>query len=165
MFKHGLVDSEHADDLVAILADPKRAKKLLDDLKSETKRLDEARKELTKGRTVEAYSKEEKARLDEFDAQLAIDYNELHLAREEFKAEKEKELKKLKDISDSISKREAVALKKEKDLGDKESKLAGLEKLLKEKEEAAQEAAKYAAGIRKEYEDKLADLKERMKGL
>lgn len=152
-------------DLLNLLNSPDKAKNMLKRLTAESEKLAELKKELFKGQSADKFAKMKQKEADDAETRAAE-------AIESIEAEKKKALKSVKMSQTKLSNREKEIdereVKVQEALNDITKRLSALEereKLLARREKAAESNIKHAESIRDEYNGKLKDLRERIKGL
>jgi chromosome segregation ATPase len=165
MFTTSLLRDEGSDNLAKVLADPKKSAEMLKKLRDENDRIKKNTKELVEGKSIKIYCEKKKA---EADAAVST----AKKAIEGIEIERKKAQKSTNDARSRIEKREAKVKASETlcdkvaiDLKDLNDQLTLRECSVQNREENAAKEIRAAGKVRAEYEGKLADLKQRMKGL
>ena len=165
MFEHGLLDGDKSDQLLRLLSSPAAAKKALEDMKAEVKKLTALRKEIAKGKTVNAHCKDIEEKMSRMEKHLDLEYNTLDEAKKEFE-----------EYADSVRDNHAATAKRLKEQEEKVALELKEAKAMKTAAESlasesiaarrrAEEAHAAAEKVKKEYEAKVEDIKKRLKGL
>ena len=165
MLGSGMFHDSNSDSLTKLLADPTKAAETLKKLKAESSRLIKVTKELTGTKSVAAFRDDKLKQADDAIADMEAAAKQTETARK-------KAYKSIVDARGRLEKREAKAVLKEKDLTQLESYLTLRDdNLIKDEQAVAVREDKavsdmlIATNLKAEYEGKLADLKQRMKGL
>lgn len=165
MFVTGLLKDESSSDLVSLLANPKKAEDMLKKMKAENARLIKATKDLTEAKSVKAYCDEKKKEADVEIKRTKDAVAELDKEKANYKKSLSVTKTKLDKREEAVSKRETTVESVAARLKKLEEDLIKREELISKRESAAEGKFKQAEKVRKEYTDKIADLKQRMKGL
>ncbi len=153
------------DTILTLLSDSKKLSKLIEDLKKADKCAKESFKELSKGK---AY----KAALEDIQKEMENCKKEVDKAKKYLKTVKNKAEKYEQDATAVIKEREEACANRE---FESKTKLSSVQTSLKEAEQeyikaqkvsrAAQDEKAKATSLKKQYEEKLEDIKKRLSGL
>jgi len=154
-----------SDALLELLSKPKKAEEALKRLKAENTKLVKATKDLMKAKSLTVYCKEQEKNAEKA-KQTALDaIADIAEEREATSLVHIKEMKELKAASAALTKKEKSIKDKQKLLDTQELSLIEDFKLLEETKVSVDKQYTESLSIKTEYEVKLADLKERMRGL
>jgi chromosome segregation ATPase len=153
------------DSLLDVLVDPNKVKKLLQDIKKKEDALAKKLSAYNKASSVEAYCKKQQALAEEAkkeaEASIASIFEESKKEQSVLAKQKAQIKKDLSSLNTKVKKLTAD----EKELQDKVNAYEKLKETLDAKEVSVVQREQYAESLVLEYNAKLNDIKERLRGL
>lgn len=167
MFTSGLpsVNTSSTDDLLSILTDNKKAIDTIKSLKEQNLKLAKAKKELLKAKSLKAFCAEQEKLAAKYKLIAEDAIADIAMEREAAAKAAMLETKELNKLKQAVNAKATAVKNKEQELQAVEASLEEEWTLVDKAAASAKAQAIEGVALQKEYTDKLADLKERMKGL
>lgn len=157
--------SSNVDSLLSVLSDGKKAAETLKKIKAEQVKLQKLKKEVAEGKTLAAYKnkieKETTELLESAEEKLASFQKE----EKALIASSKKETMQAKKAIKALEIKETSLVEQEKEIIELRLLAETLEEKAIKQQEKADKELKYALSLKEEYDNKLTDIKERLKGL
>lgn len=166
MITTGIKPANKATDiLLDLLSNPKKASDTLKKLSAENAKLAKQTKDLLKAKSLNAYCNEQQELAVEAKQAAVVAKTTIKKERAKYEAYEKDVLAKAEELDKAHKQKEEELAVLVLTLKEKQEAIASKEEALAKREEKLEGAERRALATRKEYEAKIADLKERMKGL
>ena len=159
------LQQKQADDLLTILADPKKNTDIIKTLKAENAKLAKLRRELIGVKSLRAFCELKEKEANEEAAKATTSIAEVEKAKQDALAAVREASQQLQDTTALLNEKEARLKKTALDLDLRAAANRKVEEALAEYNIRANSSLEAGLALQDEYSDKLADLKERMRGL
>lgn len=157
--------SSQLDSLLSFIIDPKKSENAVKRLKAENDHNQKLKLELLKGKKIDQFCADKKKEADQEAQRLVEIKKEIKKEKDSFNRSMSTTKGKLQSKQNELDAKEKTLNEQEQLLRKRETELAKNLKQLEKREKESSVAMEQAQKLKQEYEFKLSDFKERMRGL